>query len=244
MAEIRERLTALAEPYGARGGLKAMLADWFKPTDPIEIHDRPGGEFVSHAPADMAALLQVLEDVKAALTEGRHHPGTRADMAFAALARFDADWLNGREADRVVSERDELREQLAAMTRERDRWKRTAEQRSTVAAAARCIALEDQLRVAAEEAEYLRQWSNDLAALVPEGDEATYSDPEGAQESILLDVFTAYARERDALKARLDAVRAFHHKWGETPSPDDLDQMDLWTDLGHILTRQEGAADD
>lgn len=125
----------------------------------------------------------------------------------AAMIRERDEW----DADvfaAVVSERDELREQVAAMTRERDKWKRTAERRSTVAAAARCIALEDQLRVAAEEAEYLRQWSNDLAALVPEGDEATYSDPEGAQESILRDVFTAYARERDTFRQALEDVRA------------------------------------
>lgn len=39
-----------------------------------------------------------------------------------------------------------------------------------------------------------------LSALIPEGDEATYSNPEGAVESIIVDCFTAY-------RARLDSVQ-------------------------------------
>lgn len=51
-----------------------------------------------HAPADVDALLQVLEDVKAALTADGPGPEYRIGDALTRLAEFDADWLNGREA--------------------------------------------------------------------------------------------------------------------------------------------------
>lgn len=43
-------------------------------------------------------------------------------------------------------------------------------------------------------------WSNELAGLIHEDDESIYSNPEGAQESIILDVFRVYSerRTRDA----------------------------------------------
>ncbi|GEP38849.1 hypothetical protein NPS01_25120 [Nocardioides psychrotolerans] len=39
-------------------------------------------------------------------------------------------------------------------------------------------------------------WSSELAGLIPEGDESKYSNPEGAQEQIVLDVLKAYIAER------------------------------------------------
>jgi hypothetical protein len=47
------------------------------------------------------------------------------------------------------------------------------------------------------------EWSNELASLIPEGDESKYSNPEGAQEAILYDVFQAWAKERRKLTRKL-----------------------------------------
>ena len=54
-------------------------------------------------------------------------------------------------------------------------------------------------RVADAEREW-ENWSNELATLIHDGDESTYSNPEGSQESIILDVFRVYSERfiRDA----------------------------------------------
>jgi hypothetical protein len=55
------------------------------------------------------------------------------------------------------------------------------------------------------------EWSNDLASLIPEGDEARYSNPEGAQESIIYDCLAAYvahAEQAAADRERVEAVVA------------------------------------
>lgn len=51
-------------------------------------------------------------------------------------------------------------------------------------------------------------WSNTLSELIPEGEEASYSNPEGAQEAIIEDCFRAYKTERDAALAALARVEA------------------------------------
>lgn len=53
------------------------------------------------------------------------------------------------------------------------------------------------------------EWSNELASLIPEGDESRYSNPEGAQESIILDCLRAYVAERqESLAVFTQRVRA------------------------------------
>jgi hypothetical protein len=63
-------------------------------------------------------------------------------------------------------------------------------------------------------------WSDRLAELIPEDDAATYSNPEGAQESIIEDCLRAYA-------ARLAAVEALLAEWeAEDPGmPLDLARL-------------------
>lgn len=42
------------------------------------------------------------------------------------------------------------------------------------------------------------EWSNDLADLISEDDMCRFSNPDGAQESIILDVLRGYVSERAA----------------------------------------------
>jgi len=58
------------------------------------------------------------------------------------------------------------------------------------------------------------EWSNELSELIDDGDESTYSNPDGAQESVILDCFRAYKAERDDALARLAEVRALADQWG------------------------------
>lgn len=54
------------------------------------------------------------------------------------------------------------------------------------------------------------EWSNELAMLFDEDEPTT--NPEGAQESILLDVFGRWANERTALRALLSEYHATGHQ--------------------------------
>lgn len=47
---------------------------------------------------------------------------------------------------------------------------------------------------------------------------------------------TAADAGRGQLQARLDAIATFHREWGETDL-DDIDQLDLWEQLGRILSQ-------
>lgn len=62
----------------------------------------------------------------------------------------------------------------------------------------------------AEDPDWFQEWSNELAGIVDDGDESTYSNPEAAQEAILLDVFRAYKQERDQARAAIERVRQLH----------------------------------
>lgn len=53
---------------------------------------------------------------------------------------------------------------------------------------------------------YHDQLVDQLSELISEGDEAEYSNPEGAVESILVDVFTAYVHQRDAAVAHIERL--------------------------------------
>lgn len=52
----------------------------------------------------------------------------------------------------------------------------------------------------------MNAWSNSLADLIPDGDESKFSNPEGAQESIVLECLTAYVAQRAAIQALRDRL--------------------------------------
>lgn len=55
------------------------------------------------------------------------------------------------------------------------------------------------------------EWSNELAHLIPEDDMSAYSNPDGAQESIITDVLRAYASERVSIWTEVADERARAH---------------------------------
>jgi hypothetical protein len=74
------------------------------------------------------------------------------------------------------------------------------------------------------------EWSNELAQLIPEDDMLAYSNPEGAQEGIVLDVLRAYASERQSIWTEVADERArAHEKHGDN-------SMESWatTDLTRL----------
>lgn len=58
-----------------------------------------------------------------------------------------------------------------------------------------------------ESIEHFEEWSNELAGLIPDGDESKYSNPEGAQEAIVSDCFRAYREQLDAIRKLADDLR-------------------------------------
>jgi hypothetical protein len=76
----------------------------------------------------------------------------------------------------------------------------------------------------------IAEFALDLASLIPDGDESRYSNPEGAQESIIYDCLTAYvarAEQAAADRARIEAVLALADAWDD-PDPErgDPDKAD------------------
>lgn len=71
--------------------------------------------------------------------------------------------------------------------------------------------------------EFHDEWIEQLCALIPEGDESRFSNPEGAAEAIILDCFRVYAARPDAATLADDAalVAALMHRWGCEDADED-----------------------
>lgn len=75
-------------------------------------------------------------------------------------------------------------------------------------------------------------WSNELAHLIPDEDMLAFSNPDGAQEGIVLDVLRAYASERQSIWTEVADERArAHAKHGdksmEAWSADNLTRLSI-----------------
>lgn len=65
-------------------------------------------------------------------------------------------------------------------------------------------------------------WSNELAALIPDGDESRYSDPEAAQEAIIEDCLRVYQHDSAVVRGYVDAHHRELHERIEAEGPKEL----------------------
>lgn len=105
------------------------------------------------------------------------------------------------------------------------------------------------------QAEY-DDWIEQLCALIPNGDEAEHSNPEGSAESIILDCFIEYRRQLDSSNPApdlnpgggdsspreldLDALEALREVG--TPGPWRVyDRQEVWCEDGNLLAGEHNA---